>query len=195
MNSLIELILISLLIQFSLSDLCVDTQFDELESNIHQEFQVSPGFEMCLKYPLTDTKSKISLMFFGSDSHTSEVVIYKSLSDISMKNNIYQNFEERFLIHENAFREIDVKEYEDYAYIIIRDPKDDDTDQGTLILYDSEIPIPLLNGQPLNMKRFMDDVSYEFVYTSKNNLTFVYSSKVKSKKYLTIKYGGMKIFL
>ena len=190
MNSLIELILISLLIQFSLSDLCLDTQFDELESNIHQEFQVSPGFEMCLKYPLTDTKSKISLMFFGSDSHTSEVVIYKSLSDISMKNNIYQNFEERFLIHENAFREIDVKEYEDYAYIIIRDPKDDDTDQGTLILYDSEIPIPLLNGQPLNMKRFMDDVSYEFVYTSKNNLTFVYSSKVKSKKYLTIKYGG-----
>ena len=190
MNSLIELILISLLIQFSFSDLCMDTQFDELESNIHQEFQVSPGFEMCLKYPLTDTKSKISLMFFGSDSHTSEVVIYKSLSDISMKNNIYQNFEERFLIHENAFREIDVKEYEDYAYIIIRDPKDDDTDQGTLILYDSEIPIPLLNGQPLNMKRFMDDVSYEFVYTSKNNLTFVYSSKVKSKKYLTIKYGG-----
>ena len=190
MNSLIELILISLLIQFSLSDLCVDTQFDELESNIHQEFQVSPGYEICLEYPLTETKSKISLMFFGSNSHSSEVVIYKSLSDISMKNDNYQDFEERFLIHENPFREIDVKEYEDYAYLIIRNPKDDDTDQGTLILYDSEIPIPLLNGQPLNMKRFMDDISYEFVYTSKNNLTFVYSSKVKSKKYLTIKYGG-----
>ena len=190
MNSLIELILISLLIQFSLSDLCVDTQFDELESNIHQEFQVSPGYEICLEYPLTETKSKISLMFFGSNSHTSEVVIYKSLSDISMKNDNYQDFEERFLIHENPFREIDVKEYEDYAYLIIRNPKDDDTDKGTLILYDSEIPIPLLNGQPLNMKRFMDDVSYEFVYTSKNNLTFVYSSKVKSKKYLTVKYGG-----
>ena len=190
MNSLIELILISLLIQFSLSDLCVDTQFDELESNIHQEFQVSPGYEICLEYPLTETKSKISLMFFGSNSHSSEVVIYKSLSDISMKNDNYQDFEERFLIHENPFREIDVKEYEDYAYIIIRNPKDDDTDRGTLILYDSEIPIPLLNGKPLNMKRFMDDISYEFVYTSKNNLTFVYSSKVKSKKYLTIKYGG-----
>lgn len=190
MNSLIELILISLLIQFSLSDLCVDTQFDELESNIHQEFQVSPGYEICLEYPLTETKSKISLMFFGSNSHTSEVVIYKSLSDISMKNDNYQDFEERFLIHENPFREIDVKEYEDYAYLIIRNPKDDDTDKGTLILYDSEMPIPLLNGQPLNMKRFMDDVSYEFVYTSKNNLTFVYSSKVKSKKYLTVKYGG-----
>ena len=190
MNSLIELILISLLIQFSLSDLCVDTQFDELDSNIHQEFQVSPGYEICLEYLLTETKSKISLMFFGSNSHTSEVVIYKSLSDISMKNDNYQDFEERFLIHENPFREIDVKEYEDYAYIIIRNPKDDDTDQGTLILYDSEIPIPLLNGQPLNMKKFMDDVSYEFVYTSKNNLTFVYSSKVKSKKYLTVKYGG-----
>ena len=190
MNSLKQLILISLLIQFSLSDLCMDTQFDELESNIHQEFQVSPGFEVCLKYPLTDTKSKISLMFFGSDSHTSEVVIYKSLSDISMKGDNYQDFEERFLIHENAFREIDVKEYEDYAYIIIRDPKDEDTDQGTLILYDSEKSIPLINGEPLNMKRFMDGVSYNFVYSSRNNLTFVYSSKVKSKKYLTIKYDG-----
>ena len=35
----------------------------------------------------------------------------------------------------------------------------------------------------------MDNIIYEFTYTSVNNLTFVFSTKVKSKKYLTVKYG------
>ena len=188
MNSLIKYILILLLVQLSLSDLCIDIPFEELELNDHNKFEISPGNEVCLSYPLLEEKNKISLMFFGSTSPTSEVVIYKSLSDISMKDDNYQNFEERFLINENSFKEIDVKDYEDYAYIIIRNQKDEDGDQGSLILYDSEIPIPLLDGQPLDIKRFIDGDEYEFVFLSKNNLTFVFSSKVKSKKYLTIKY-------
>ena len=190
MTSPIKVFCLLLLIHLSLSDYCTDVSFDDLQENIHQEFQVSPGNEMCLKYLLSDQKSKISLMFFGSNSPTSEVVIYKSLSDISLKDDAYEGYAERFLINENEFKEIDVSEYEEYAYIIIRDTKDDDTNRGTFILYDSEIPIPLLDGQPLNMKRFMEGKSYEFTYSSSNNLTFVFSTKVKSKKYLTVKYGG-----
>ena len=189
MTSPVKVFCFLLLIHLSLSDYCVDIEFDDLESNVHQEFQVSPGNEMCLKYHLSDQKSKISLMFFGSNSPSSEVVIYKSLSDIILKDDTYGGYEERFLIEENEFKEIDVSDYEDYAYIIIRDPKDDDTNRGTFILYDSEIPIPLLDGQPLNMKRFMDGKSYEFTYKSSNNLTFVFSTKIKSKKYLTVIYG------
>ena len=190
MTSPIKVFCLLLLIHLSLSDYCIDVAFDDISSNVHQEFQVSPGNEMCLKYLLSDQKSKISLMFFGSNSPTSEVVIYKSTSDISLNNDAYEGYEERFLIDENEFKEIDVSEYEDYAYIIIRDTKDDDTNRGTFILYDSEIPIPLLDGQPLNMKRFMEGKSYDFTYSSSNNLTFVFSTKVKSKKYLTVKYGG-----
>ena len=189
MTSPIKVFCLLLLIHLTLSDYCTDVSFDDLESNVHQEFQVSPGNEMCLKYLLSDQKSKISLMFFGSNSPSSEVVIYKSLSDITLKDDSYQGFEERFLIDENEFKEIDVSDYEDYAYIIIRDPKDDDTNRGTFILYDSEKEIPLLNGQPLNMKRFMEGKSYKFTYSSSNNLTFVFSTKVKSKKYLTVNYG------
>lgn len=189
MTSPIKVLYLLLLIHLSLSDYCTNVQFDDLESNVHQEFQVSPGNEMCLKYLLSDQKSKISLMFFGSNSPSSEVVVYKSLSDITLEDDSYQGFEERFLIDENEFKEIDVSEYEDYAYIIIRDPKDDDTNRGTFILYDSEKEIPLLNGQPLNMKRFMEGKSYKFTYSSSNNLTFVFSTKVKSKKYLTVNYG------
>ena len=189
MTSSIKIFCLLLLIHLSLSDYCVDVAFDDLQENVHQEFQVSPGNEMCLKYLLSEQKSKISLMFFGSNSPTSEVVIYKSPSDIRLDDDSYKGYEERFLIDENEFKEIDVSEYDDYAYIIIRDTKDDDTNRGTFILYDSEIPIPLLNGEPLNMKRFMEGKSYQFTYSSSNNLTFVFSTKVKSKKYLTVKYA------
>ena len=190
MTSPIKVFCLLLLIHLSLSDYCADVAFDDLQENVHQEFQVSPGNEMCLRYLLSDQKSKISLMFFGSNSPSSEVVIYKSPSDIRLKDDSYVGYEERFLIDENEFKEIDVSDYDEYAYIIIRDTKDEDTNRGTFILYDSEMPIPLIKGQPLNMKRFMEGKSYEFTYTSSNNLTFVFSTKVKSKKYVTIKYGG-----
>ena len=190
MTSPIKVFCLLLLIHLSLSDYCADVAFDDLQENVHQEFQVSPGNEMCLRYLLSDQKSKISLMFFGSNSPSSEVVIYKSPSDIRLKDDSYEGYEERFLIDENEFKEIDVSDYDEYAYIIIRDTKDEDTNRGTFILYDSEMPIPLIKGQPLNMKRFMEGKSYEFTYTSSNNLTFVFSTKVKSKKYVTIKYGG-----
>ena len=104
MSSPLKVFCLLLLIHLSLSDYCIDVAFDDINSNVHQEFQVSPGNEMCLKYLLSDQKSKISLMFFGSNSPTSEVVIYKSTSDISLN----------------------------YAYIIIRDTKDDDTNRGIL---------------------------------------------------------------
>ena len=190
MTSPIKVFCLLLLIHLSLSDYCADVAFDDLQENVHQEFQVSPGNEMCLRYLLSGQKSKISLMFFGSNSPSSEVVIYKSPSDIRLKDDSYEGYEERFLIDENEFKEIDVSDYDEYAYIIIRDTKDEDTNRGTFILYDSEMPIPLIKGQPLNMKRFMEGKSYEFTYTSSNNLTFVFSTKVKSKKYVTIKYGG-----
>jgi hypothetical protein len=190
MTSPIKVFCLLLLIHLSLSDYCADVAFDDLQENVHQEFQVSPGNEMCLRYLLSDQKSKISLMFFGSNSPSSEVVIYKSPSDIRLKDDSYEGYEERFLIDENEFKEIDVSDYDEYAYIIIRDTKDEDTNRGTFILYDSEMPIPLIKGQPLNMKRFMEGKSYEFTYTSSNNLTFVFSTKVKSKKYVTVKYGG-----
>ena len=189
MYSPIKILFLIILVQFSLSEFCTNSEFDEIKTNEHVEFQVSPGYEKCLRYSLPDSKEKISLMFFGSDSTTSEVVIYKLKSDISMKGDSYEKFNEKFLIHENEFMEINVKDYEDNVYIIIRDPKDEDTNQGTMILYDSQIPIPLINGIPLYMKKFMDNIIYEFTYTSVNNLTFVFSTKVKSKKYLTVKYG------
>jgi aspartate/tyrosine/aromatic aminotransferase len=45
-------------------------------------------------------------MFFGSNSPTSEVVIYKSSSDISMKDDAYQGYEERFLIDEMNLKKL-----------------------------------------------------------------------------------------
>ena len=190
MASLLQLCFLLLLLQTCLSEYCTKEEFIDVQTNIHSKYEVSPGYEVCLKYSLPESKSKISLMFFGSISLTSEVIFYKSKSDISMDNDgSYKNFYERFLIHENEFIQIDVKDFSEEIFIIIRDQKDDDYNEGTLIIYDSEVPIPLLNGQALNMRKFMDDTKYVFTYTSKNDLTFAFSSKVKSKKYLTATYG------
>ena len=62
-----------------------------------------------------------------------------------------------FSLYLIEFIQIDVKDFSEEIFIIIRDQKDDDYNEGTLIIYDSEVPIPLLNGQALNMRKFMDD--------------------------------------
>ena len=55
------------------------------------------------------------------------------------------------------------------------------------------MPIPLYNGKPFTMKYFFSTNIYNFVYCSNSNLTFVYSSKVKLKKYLNITYNNQVI--
>lgn len=189
---IIKLFLFFLIFQYILSQNCIEEEnFDDVKINEHQDFQVSPGNDMCLKYSLTFTKSKISFMFFGSSSLTSEVVIYKSISDIEFSDGSYKNSETKFLIHENNFKQIDVSEFGDFVYIIIREPVKEDTNEGTFIIYNAELPIEMKSGVPLNMEKFMDNNKYEFSFTSSSNLTLVFSSKVKGKKYLTVKYDNI----
>ena len=97
MASLLQLCFLLLLLQTCLSEYCTKEEFIDVQTNIHSKYEVSPGYEVCLKYSLPESKSKISLMFFGSISLTSEVIFYKSKSDISMDNDgSYKNFYERF---------------------------------------------------------------------------------------------------
>jgi len=74
--------------------------------------------------------------------------------------------------------------------IIIRDPVKEDTNEGSFIIYNAELPIQMKSGIPLNMKKFMDNNKYEFSFTSTKNLTLVFSSKVKGNKNLTVRYDN-----
>ena len=177
------------LIQISISALCIEDNFMDLKLFSPNNFQIAAKKEICYKYKLNMSKDKISLFFIKlNSSPKAEVIIYKNKSDIILKEDYYENFYERYIISENIFKEIDVSNFEDYIYIIIRDPKNFDLQSNSVILYDSKLPIPLLNGQPQTIKYFMSNNIYIFTYNSNKNLTLVYSVKEKSKKYITVKY-------
>lgn len=188
--ALIKNFLILILFPLSLSHTCLEGNFLPTLVNEENIFAVGPNSEGCFLYLLSKTKNKISLIFPKMISPSAEIVIYKSKSDISMKDNSYVNYVDRFLASENTFKEIDVKDFDQYIFIIIRDHNFSEEYSNKFILYDTQIPIPLHDGKPITMKYFFSTNIYNFVYMSKGNFTFIYSSKVKLKKYINATYNN-----
>ena len=173
-------------IPFSFSLLCKDGNFNPILVNNENNYEIGPETEACYEYALTKTKNKIAFVFSKINSTSAEVIIYKSKSDINT-----QNIVDRFLISENSFKEIDVQTLEEQIiYIIIRDTKYPKNYSNIFIIFDTQMPITLYNGKPFTMKYFFSTNIYNFVYCSNGNLTFVYSSKAKLKKYLNITYNN-----
>lgn len=184
--SLSEIFFVLLFIPISLSSLCKDGNFNPILVNNENNYEIGPQTESCYEYALSKIKNKIAFVFSKINSTSAEVIIYKSKTDINT-----QNIYDRFLISENYFKEIDVQNLEEeIIYIIIRDSKYTKIYNNIFILYDSQMPISLYNGKPLIMKYFFSTNIYNFVYCSNGNLTFVYSTKVKLKKYLNITYNN-----
>ena len=185
----IKLFFILLLFNGSFSLLCIDSIFDSIFPDTPRSFKVQPTKEICYKYKLSQLKNKISLTFLLAKSYTAEVVIYKSLYQIEIKNGNYINYEEKYLIVENVFKEIDISNYYDYIYIIIRDKKNYFFNDH-IILYDSELPIILQDNKPKEITNFMSNNKYIFEYTSNSNIQFIYSTNIKSQKYITVEYDN-----
>ena len=189
----IKLFFISLLfLKSSFSLLCINSAFDQIFSNSPKSFQIQPLKEACFKYKLPDNKSTISLIFSVVNSYTAEVLIYKAKNLIMIDDKNYLNYEEKYKIIENSFKEIDVKDFYDYVYIIIRDSKNYFF-YDNIILYDSELPIILEPNEPINIKHFMKNNKYIFNFFSNRNLQVIYSTKIQSGKLLSIEYDGNKI--
>ena len=189
----LKILLFIFLVPFVFSSLCLNKDFNYIAPNQENTFEVGPYEESCFKYSLSSTKKKIILVFPKTLSLTSEVLFYKSKSDISMAKDEYQNFLDRFLINENSFKEIDLSIYENEIYIIIRDGSYVEVYNNYFILYDTELPIVLSEGVPLTIKYFVKNTEYKFEFSSNKNLTFVYSTKIKSKKYISITYNDQII--
>ena len=181
----IKILFIILFVPFSFSLKCKDEAFTPILVNTQNYYEISPDWELCYQYTLSKTKKSIIFSFLKVNSTSAEVILYKSESD-AKKQNIY----DKFLISENSFKEIDVKNLDENIFIVIKDPKYSKTYNNMFIIYDTEIPIPLYNGRPTTMKYFFSTNIFKFVYLSNGNLTLVYSSKVKLKKYLNITYNN-----
>lgn len=178
-----------IIFKFSLSSLCKDSIFDPIFINTPRNFRVQPSKEVCYKYKLSNSKNKISLTFSLAKSYTSEVVIYKSLYEIRMKNGEYIDSRDKYFIVDYTFKEIDVSDFYDYVYIIIRETKNYFFNDK-IVLYDSEKPITLEGNTPIEMTHFMSNNEYIFTFSSNKNLQFVYGSKLQSQKLITVEYDG-----
>ena len=190
----IKLFLFIFLIPLTFSSLCVSSDFITVSVNKDNPFEIGPNKESCYKYLLTSKDRKIVLIFRKTLSSTSEVLLYKSKEDISMSSGEYKNYVERFLINENSFKEIDMSKYSTenhiILHIIIRDSKYNQVYSNNFILYDTLLPIPLTEGKPLTIKYFVKNIDYKFEFNSSKDLTFVYSTKVKSKKRIIAHYNN-----
>ena len=175
------------------STLCLYKNFLPVSVNKDNRYEFGTNKESCYKYTLSSTKKKIILVFPKSISSTSEVLLYKKKEDIQMTKGEYRNYLDRFLINENAFKEIDLSNYDTEIFFIIRDSQFYQDYNNYFILYDTEIPITLTEGKPLTIKYFVKNNEYKFDFESKKNLTFVYSTKVKNKKYISITYDNQTI--
>ena len=184
-----KILLLIFLIPFTFSSLCYNSQFNSISENRENSFEIGPSKEYCSKYTLLPITKKLILVFPKIISNTAEVLLYKSQSDIPTKGE-YTKYLDRFLINENSFKEVDLADYDKEIYIIIRDSKYNEAYKSYFILYDTEVPITLTEGKPLTIKYFVKNNEYKFKYSSNKNLTFVYSTKVKSKKNICIKYNG-----
>ena len=183
---------IILIFKYSFSLLCINSTFDQIFPNLPKYFQVQYLKEACFKYKLPDNKNLISLTFSVAKSYTAEVLIYKAKNLISMDEGNYINFEEKYFIIDNTFKEINVKDYYDYIYIIIRDSKNYFF-YDNIILFDSELPIILEANKPIEINHFMKNNKYIFNFYSEKNLQFVYGSKINARKLINIEYDGNKI--
>ena len=185
-----KLFLFIFIIPLTFSSLCVSSTFNSISVNKDNPFQIGPNTESCYKYTLKSTGKKIILVFRKTLSSTSEVLLYKRKEDITMSSGEYKNYLDRFLINENSFKEIDISSYSTEIYIILRDSKYKQVYSNNFILYDTALPITLTEGKPLTIKYFVKNNEYKFDFTSNKDLTFVYSTKVKSKKTITVKYDN-----
>ena len=167
-----------LLLKSSFSLLCINSPFDQIFPNSPRSFQVQPLKEACFKYKLTENKNTISLIFSVVNSHTAEVLIYKAQNLIMREDNNYINYEDKYNIIENSFREIDVKDFYEYVYIIIRDAKNYFF-YDNIILYDSELPINLEANDESEKKQF----EYELIFLRKKIWKLSIAVKFRKKNY------------
>lgn len=193
LSTLIKFLFLLELIHLSLSSFCGNfslINFEDIDINNITKISVGPKKENCFKYKLSNIKSKISLSFMNGYLRTGEVLIYNSIDKIKNDELEFINYRIKYIIADETFKEIDVTNYIDYVYLIIRDSKNYYFNDY-IILYDSERKIDLNEGIPLTINNFMSNGQYIFSFKSKKNVTIVYTARNKGHKIFNIDINGI----
>ena len=183
-----KVFLLLTLIKSFYSSLCNEitvNDYIDIKINSFEKLEVGPHKEYCFKYKLSNIKNKISLSFLNGYSRTGEVLIYNSYDNIKKDKSNYINYNIKYNIGNEPYKEFDISDFNDYVYIIIRDSKKYYI-FDYLILYDSDVNIPLEEGKPLTIKKFMSNNQYSLTFSSSKDITLVYTPTIKGKKAVSI---------
>ena len=189
---LIKFILILSLINSYLAELCSnidENKYNIIEFNTPFQFDTKPGNEVCLKYNLKPNKNIIGLSFLKSNSYTVEVLIYDSYNKIIDDEGNYKSKVDSYIIGLQDFKEINVNNFENSVYLIIRESQSYYY-SDYIKLYDSEVPFQLKENIPMNIKYFLSNKEYNFIFNSEQKVTISYSSKIKGLKTISISKDG-----
>ena len=146
---------------------------------VKTEFKIDKNKEAYFKYKLSDNHGPIGLEFLVSNLYTVEVLIYKSIED--------QEPFKNYNMAKEPFKEIDVSDFGEYAYIVIKE-KFKYYYQDYITIYNPSEVIELKSGEPLVINNFLSNGKYEMTFSSKVNSTLFYNTynTISSNRLITI---------
>jgi hypothetical protein len=179
MKTILKVVSIILLLSISSCIQLPNAEFQELETMVKTVFNVNKDKEVYFKYKLNDTKGSIAIQFLLANLYTIEVLIYKTSEDTEPFMN--------YTMAKEPFKEIDVTDFGEYVYIVIRETFQYYYKDYITIYNPSEI-IDLKSGEPLVINKFLSNGKYEMTFSSELNSTLLYNTynTISSNRTITI---------
>jgi len=179
MKTILKVISIFLLISISSCIQFQNADFQELETMVKTEFNVNKDKEVYFKYKLGDTKGPIGIQFLIANLYTVEVLIYKASEDTEPFMN--------YTMAKEPFKEIDVTDFGEYIYIVIRETFQYYYKDYITIYNPNEIK-DLKSGEPFVINKFLSNGKYEMTFSSEVNSALLYNTynTISSNRTITI---------
>ena len=188
MNTNKYFVYIFLILSFSNCIFYSNEVFEEIQFMTPTKFTINKDKTVYFKYKLDEQKKSIGLKFLHANLYTVNITIYSS----------YENKQKyiSYMLGQNQFKEINVTDFNDYAYIVIEEMKNSYYYDDYLTIYDCAKKIKLEHNKVISINNFLSNNKYEFYYPSNNsNITILYNTQdfQKAKRKITIVYNSKRL--
>lgn len=188
MQSKLFIFLLILILSFSNSLLYSSEDFQQIQFMTPTKFKINYNQSASFKYKLETQKQSIGLKFLIANLYTVNVSIYTNYEDT------IPIFEYKLAI--NEFKEINVTNFDEYVYIVIKETNPYYHYEDYLTIYDSEKPIHLEHNKVISINNFLTNNKYNLIYSpSDKNIILTYNTQnfENNKRKISINYGDDKI--
>ena len=181
-----------LILSFAISMLNSSQEFKEIESMKAAEFKINTKETAYFKYKLNGKEAPIGLKFILANLYTVNVLVYKTYEDEN-KNELFEEYQ---LAH-NQFKEINVKNFDEYVYIVIKMTNIYYYYQDYLMIYDCNKPIELKANEVLTINNFLSNNKYiiNFPVTDKDLVVYYNTQNSEDNERIITIEQGEKIYI